>query len=189
MPEYIDTPEYAEFVKDQDGDTNLVRSLRKMIRDAGSAYKTLQAEHQKVVTQNRSTSLRDLFDERKIPNAGKVAALAAKFDVEPTKEAVDAWLKDYGDVFGVKQDGGQATTSPTDGTPPSAAPPAQTTTVPSDQQAAWSQIQAAEQAGQVSAPVGLDRIQSEIKSLDAKNLSFDDAVKALSGLAPKQSTT
>jgi hypothetical protein len=186
MPEYIDTPEYAELTTDQETDTGLVRSLRKMIRDAGSAHKKLLEEYQKVVSQNRSTSLRELLDERKVKNASKVAALAAKFDVEPTKEAVDAWLSEYGDVFGVTQDPGEGNTATTEGSQPSAAQNAQTSTVPSDQQTAWSQIQAAEQAGQVNAPVGADRIRTEIQSLASKGLSFEDTVKALSGLAPQQ---
>lgn len=186
MPEYTDS-EYAELTTDQDGDSPLLRSLRKQVRDLASKNKVLVEENGTLRTENRSTSLRDLLDERKVNNASKVAALAAKFDVEPTKEAVDAWLSEYGDVFGVTQDSGEGNTMPSDGSQPSAAQNVQTTTVPGDQQTSWSQIQAAEQAGQVNAPVGVDRIQAEIRSLASKNLPFEDVVRALTGLAPQQS--
>lgn len=189
MPEYIDTPEYAELTTDQDGDSPLMRSFRQQIRVLARENAALKTENGGLKQTTRATSLRDLLDERKVSNAGKVAALAAKFDVEPTKEAVDAWLTEYGDVFGVTQNSGEGNTQPSDGTQPSAAQNVQTTTVPGDQQTSWSQIQAAEQAGQVNAPVGLDRIQTEIQSLASKNLPFEDVVRALTGLAPQQSTT
>jgi Xaa-Pro aminopeptidase len=90
------------FLNDNDADTELVRTLRKALRDAEKERKDLQTQLAERTKADRTRNLADVLKEKGLSE--KVAKLYPG-DAEPTAEAVDAWLAEYGDVFGIEQPG------------------------------------------------------------------------------------
>ena len=83
---------------DTQGDTNAMRELRK-------AYKKLQAEKKELAesleamqSSLRERSVKDVIASKGLPE--KVAALIPKDAT--TSEEVEAWISEYGDVFGIQ---------------------------------------------------------------------------------------
>jgi hypothetical protein len=91
-------PELDDLFNDSDSDTELVRTLRKALKERDKEHKELQSELAKRAKVDRSRSLADVLKDKGLPE--KVANLYPQ-DAEPTAEAVDAWLGEYGDVFGI----------------------------------------------------------------------------------------
>jgi len=94
--------ELDELLGDNDGDTELVRTLRKALKDRDKEFKELQADLAKRAKADRDRDLANVLREKGVSE--KVAKLYPG-DAEPTAEAVDAWLVDYADVFGIEQPG------------------------------------------------------------------------------------
>lgn len=99
----------------QDG-TALVRDLRKQLKAKSKENQELASKLAEQTTQTRGMTLKELLKGAGVPE--KVASLVPG-TVEPTAEAVGEWLKEYGDVFGVTQDG----QSPTEGQADQEVPP------------------------------------------------------------------
>lgn len=85
-------------VKDSDGDDDLVKNLRKALREAN----TKRAEAERTLSEraktDRTRALADVLKDKGVPEK------AAKYfpaDTEPTPEAVDKWLEEDGDLFGI----------------------------------------------------------------------------------------
>lgn len=95
-------PELDDLFNDSDSDTELVRTLRKALKERDKEHKELQSELAKRAKVDRSRSLADVLTAKGLPE--KVANLYPQ-DAEPTADAVDAWLGEYGDVFGIEQQG------------------------------------------------------------------------------------
>lgn len=152
--------------EDDAGDgSQLVKDLRKQLNAA-------QKELKQFRTEKRSTTVSDVLSKRGINP--KVAALIPA-DVEPTQEAVTAWLDEFGDVFGVAQ-GEKA---------PDGKAPAQTTEeapsgVDADVASQWQQIQDSEHAGVKNAAVGTEEIVQKLES--AQGGGFDAIVELLKGV-------
>ncbi|PVU81313.1 hypothetical protein DDP54_15530 (plasmid) [Cellulomonas sp. WB94] len=164
MGEYIDDEQLGV---DQEGDTDLVKQLRHQIKSLGTELHQTKAERDQLKTAGRTTTITQLLDEHKITNAAKVAKLIPA-DVEATKGGIDAWLGEFGDVFGIQKQATPTGETPAAGTEQAPAVPGQPTLIPSDVQAQWSAVQAAEQQAQVIAPVGLDRTIQELEALRGK---------------------
>ena len=94
--------ELDELLGETDSDTDLVRTLRKALKDRDKEFKALQDDLAKRAAADRQRDLAGVLTQKGLPE--KVAKLYPK-DAEPTAEAVDAWLVDYADVFGIEQQG------------------------------------------------------------------------------------
>lgn len=88
----------TDFTLDQDNDSDLVKQLRKQLRDKESTLKALSAENETFKSTVRKSTVTDLLAKRNVNP--KVAAFIPA-DVEATDEAIGKWLGEYGDVFGV----------------------------------------------------------------------------------------
>ena len=95
-------PEFDDLLNDTDNDTELVRNLRKALKDRDKEVKEIQADLAKRAKADRERDLTSVLKEKGVSE--KVAKLYPG-DAEPTAEAVDAWLSEYGDVFGIEQPG------------------------------------------------------------------------------------
>jgi len=94
--------EFDDLLNDSDNDTDLVRTLRKALKERDKEVKEIRSDLDKRAKNDRDRSLADVLKEKGISE--KVAKLYPG-DAEPTAEAVDAWLVDYADVFGIEQPG------------------------------------------------------------------------------------
>jgi hypothetical protein len=102
---------------DDDEETPLVKRLREEIKTRDTRLAELDgtlAEQKKELTslrpQVRLTSVREVLSDLKVNP--KVAKLIPS-DVEVTKDAVSAWLDEYGDVLGIQKQEQTATTTET----------------------------------------------------------------------------
>ena len=90
--------EWDDDEMDAQGETNAMRELRK-------AYKKLQAEKKELAesleamqSSLRERSVKDVIASKGLPE--KVAALIPRDAT--TSEEVEAWISEYGDVFGIQ---------------------------------------------------------------------------------------
>ena len=80
-----------------DNDSNLVKKLRSKIDELAARAKELETENQSLKGSARKQSLSSALAARGYP--AKIAAFIPA-DLDPTDEAIDEWLSEYGDVFG-----------------------------------------------------------------------------------------
>ena len=85
-----------DFTPEESGDA--MKQLRKVNRTLEKRLKELEAEANAAKSQNRSRTIKDVLSSKGINS--KVAAFIPQ-DIEPTEEAINSWLTEYGDVFGV----------------------------------------------------------------------------------------
>lgn len=90
--------ELDALLQDDANDSDLVKNLRKALKEAN----TKRAEAERTLAEraktDRTRALADVLKEKGVPEK------AAKYfpaDVDPTPEAVDKWLEEDGDLFGV----------------------------------------------------------------------------------------
>lgn len=151
----------AYFEDDEDDQQNTPKALRDAYEKAKEQNKELQSKLAKLEGQVRVQSVKEILTDLGLKS--KVANLLPK-DIEPTKEAVEAWAKDFEDVFGgnlrseVKADANEAA-------PESADVPAQPPVDP-ELVKAFSRLQAPEAQSGVTTP---DMEQQQIAWLQAAN--------------------
>lgn len=80
-----------------DNDSNLVKKLRSKIDELAARAKELESENTSLKGSARKQSLSSALAARGYP--AKIAAFIPG-DLDPTDEAIDEWLSEYGDVFG-----------------------------------------------------------------------------------------
>lgn len=80
-----------------DSDSNLVKKLRSKIDELAARAKELETENQSLKGSARKQTLSSALAARGYP--AKIAAFIPA-DLDPTDEAIDEWLSEYGDVFG-----------------------------------------------------------------------------------------
>jgi len=93
---------------DGDNDSDLVKSLRKALRESNKSLRDVQESLDKQAKATRSTTLSVLLKEANLPEK------AAKFfpaDQDVTKENVAKWLEEDGDLFGYQPQSGSSTAS------------------------------------------------------------------------------
>lgn len=78
-------------------DSTLVKKLRSKIDELAARAKELETENLSLKGQSRKQTLSSALAARGYP--AKIAAFIPA-DIEPTDEAIDEWLSEYGDVFG-----------------------------------------------------------------------------------------
>ena len=88
----------------EDGPQDVVKQLRKVNRTLEKRLKELEQEANTAKAQNRQRTVKDVLTSKGINP--KVSAFIPQ-DLEPTEEALNNWLNEYGDVFGLKTDGEQ----------------------------------------------------------------------------------
>lgn len=98
MGEYND--EFDNLTQDDHNDSDLVKQLRKQLREATKAKADLEKEVGSFRAEKRSTTIADVLKAKGVNP--KVAKLIPT-DLEPSDEAVAGWLEEWGDVFGVVQ--------------------------------------------------------------------------------------
>lgn len=148
----------------QFGDSDLVKRLRKEIekRDQLLASKDQEFNELRgeVRRQSVTSILRDLGVKTKVANL-------VPADVEPTADAVGAWVKDWEDVFGSARSEAPQQTEPIEENQPPSEP-----NVSADVQAAWNRMQTGEASAGVSVPTG-DDAQLEFLARAAKAAGGD----------------
>lgn len=82
------------------GDDNLVRQLRKQLREAEKRAKAIESELGEYRSRQRVDSIKSVLNERGLNP--KVAELIPA-DIEANPESVSLWLDKYGEVFGIPQ--------------------------------------------------------------------------------------
>lgn len=156
----------SNFWDDENGDgSDLVKRLRAEIKERDktlSEKDATLAEREKELAnlrpQVRLTSVRDVLGDLKVNP--KVAKLIPA-DVDPTKDAVQAWLSEYGDVLGIKQ--GEESPAAPEGQKPPEEPPGQPAVEPGVAQQ-WERIQSQESSAGATTP---DKEAQDIAQLTA----------------------
>lgn len=102
---YDDDDEFDE------DDSNVVKQLRKVNRELEKRSKELESELSQIREQSRSRNLADVLAKKGLNP--KVAKLIPN-DVESSEEAIDQWIAEYGDVFGIQESTESSTQSNVD---------------------------------------------------------------------------
>jgi hypothetical protein len=92
-----------DLFNDDANDTDLVKSLRKALKDKDKALREKDDILATYSKKERASSLADVLKEKGLDS--KVTKLYPA-DAETTPEAVDAWLAEFGDLFGIQQQNG-----------------------------------------------------------------------------------
>jgi hypothetical protein len=131
-------------------DNNLVKRLRAEIEKRDKALKQRDEEFGKLQGEVRRQSVGNLLREMGVKP--KVANLIPS-DVEPTADAVKAWVTEYEDIFGSVQEGSSAKeTNPAPDPEEPKAPPS----IPSEQVEAWTRLQSQDASAGSTIPTGDD---------------------------------
>lgn len=85
--------------QDQQSEGNLVKQLRSALKAKDKELATLREQNVTLTKSNRQRTVADVLASKKLDP--KVAKLVPE-SVEPTPEAVTAWLDEYADIFGLK---------------------------------------------------------------------------------------
>lgn len=96
--------EYNEF---DDGnepaeENELVKHLRKQIRERDTRLKAIEQERDALKQSESTRTLNDLLDGAEVP--AKFKAMATRMGVEATPEAIQEFIKDFGDLWGFEPD-------------------------------------------------------------------------------------
>lgn len=86
--------------EDDDNTTDVVSQLRKVNRALEKRAKELEQELSGLKTQTRQRTVKDVLQAKGLNP--KIASLIPQ-DVEPTDEALNQWIAEFGDVFGIQQ--------------------------------------------------------------------------------------
>lgn len=98
--DWDDDDDFNEEPRRQDNESSAIRSARKAEREKDKALKDALAELATVKESLRERAVKDAITSKNLNP--KIAALVPK-DLAP--EAVDQWVADYSDVFGVPVQG------------------------------------------------------------------------------------
>lgn len=185
MPEYID--ENLDLGTDQDNDSDLVRSLRKQLREASKARDAAVKEVETFRATSRQSELSKLLADARVLNPEKAVRFVPA-DLEVSKEAIEQWLKGDGDVFPTAPDDGKsAEQAPVQSTEQRPSTQQETPNTTPDFAAQWAAIQQSEQRGTAGpTPIGGAAIAAGIDSLrNNQNASFEDAIAAFAAIGER----
>jgi hypothetical protein len=94
-----DEEEDDDFTPSFDSDTDLVRKLRKDLKQAQKRNKELEGSLGELSKTQRERIIKDAFASKGVNP--KIASFVPQ-DIDASEEAVTAWLENYADVFGIK---------------------------------------------------------------------------------------
>ena len=94
-----------DFTPSFESDTDLVRKLRKDLKQAQKRNKELEGSLGELSKSQRERIIKDAFASKGVNP--KIASFVPQ-DIEASEEAVTQWLDNYADVFGIKVEEKQA---------------------------------------------------------------------------------
>jgi hypothetical protein len=94
-----DEEEDDDFTPSFESDTDLVRKLRKDLKQAVKRNKELEGSLGELSKAQRERIIKDAFASKGVNP--KIASFVPQ-DIDASEEAVTAWLENYADVFGIK---------------------------------------------------------------------------------------
>lgn len=97
-----------DLLNDDANDSDLVKTLRAALKTANKNLKEKDDALSGYSKKERANSLADVLKEKGLDNP-KVTKLYPA-DAETTPEAVDAWLAEFGDLFGIQRQESTAST-------------------------------------------------------------------------------
>jgi len=100
-----DEEEDDDFTPSFDSDTDLVRKLRKDLKQAQKRNKELEGSLGELSKTQRERIIKDAFASKGVNP--KIASFIPQ-DIDASEEAVTAWLEANADVFGIKTEEKQA---------------------------------------------------------------------------------
>jgi hypothetical protein len=100
-----DEEEDDDFTPSFDSDTDLVRKLRKDLKQAQKRNKELEGSLGELSKSQRERIIKDAFASKGVNP--KIASFIPN-DIDASEEAIAAWLDNYADVFGIKTEEKQA---------------------------------------------------------------------------------
>lgn len=96
MPQFYDSDDDLEDDEQEPGETPTIAQMRKQIKLLSKQNKDLLAAKAESDKLNRERSIGDVLKEKGIPSK---AAKLMPADLDPTPEAVQEWLEEFGDLF------------------------------------------------------------------------------------------
>jgi hypothetical protein len=90
---------YYDDDEDNDTTTDVVGQLRKVNRTLEKRAKELEQELAGLKTQTRQRTVKDVLQAKGLNP--KIAAFIPQ-DIDTTEEAINNWVNEYGDVFGIQ---------------------------------------------------------------------------------------
>jgi hypothetical protein len=106
-----DEEEDDDFTPSFESDTDLVRKLRKDLKQAQKRNKELEGSLGELSKTQRERIIKDAFASKGVNP--KIASFVPQ-DIDASEEAVTAWLENYADVFGIKTEEKQQSVSQED---------------------------------------------------------------------------
>jgi hypothetical protein len=100
-----DEDEDDDFTPSFESDTDLVRKLRKDLKQAQKRNKELEGSLGELSKAQRERIIKDAFASKGVNP--KIASFIPN-DIDASEEAITAWLDNYADVFGIKTEEKQA---------------------------------------------------------------------------------
>lgn len=109
---YQDWEDDDDTMEDDDpNSTDLVRKLRRSDRSKEKRIRDLESELNTIRSAQRGNSIKSILSEKGVNP--KVAAFIPE-DIDPTPEAVENWINEYAELFGLKNNAGQVNLSQND---------------------------------------------------------------------------
>jgi len=93
------TTNYMYDDEDDDTSTDVVAQLRKVNRSLEKRTKELEQELSGLKTQTRQRTVKDVLQAKGLNP--KIAAFIPA-DIDTSEEAINNWVNEYGDVFGIQ---------------------------------------------------------------------------------------
>ena len=93
------TTNYMYDDEDDDTSTDVVAQLRKVNRALEKRTKELEQELSGLKTQTRQRTVKDVLQAKGLNP--KIAAFIPQ-DIDTSEEAINNWVNEYGDVFGIQ---------------------------------------------------------------------------------------
>lgn len=92
--------EYNEFDDgtEPESENELIKHLRKELRDRDNRLKEVQKERDALKATEGERTLNELLDGAEVP--AKFRAMAKRMGIEATPDAIQEFIKDFGDLWG-----------------------------------------------------------------------------------------
>lgn len=90
--------EFDESTQEPESENELIKHLRKQIKERDSRLKVIEQERDALKQSESTRTLNDLLDGAEVPQ--KFRAMATRMGVEATPDAVQEFIKDFGELWG-----------------------------------------------------------------------------------------
>lgn len=160
-----------------DESNNGPRALREALEKANKRVSELEKANSDLTAKVSQFSLASVLAEKKVP--GNIAKWLKRDNVEPTAEAVDKWLEENGADFGWKPGAQEASEGATAEEAPAQGQQAPQSVLTPEEQAQYQLAQAAMSGASGAPGQPLDAMNAAVEQIAAKNLSWEDTIRAL----------